>query len=140
MKIFSRDLTESISPHSFTLMVINHPVTMGGGTIRNVPNDWFMRLTQKDGDHWVILPLDSPKGYLYYTYKGYQANKTAIRKMFESRLDLIAPTKIPNWTEFEKQTDAFFKKVANDMETYIEHLRDMTAEAFLRLVNTSLRP
>lgn len=83
------------------------------------PDDWFV----------VLTPAGAPvagkeNGYTYLSRKGYEANKDALKKAFESSEGIRGKT----WADFEKHAEEHFDKVAKARASKLKMLRAKVAD------------
>lgn len=85
------------------------------------PDDWFIRIKHEGN---LELLSDNPRaGYLFWSRKGWEANKEQIKEAFS-----VAEYPRGTWEEFEKRTELHYAKLESDRDKYIKRLENRIAK------------
>jgi hypothetical protein len=113
MKISSRSLTCLAAEGRLSL---NIP-WFDDAHVIEIPDDWICRLSP-------ILEICTVSGLLYYTRKGFAANKDKIKTAFEMYLEtaVFDRTDGKTWLVFEKHAEEHFAKVEQQRQKLLGKL------------------
>jgi len=119
MKII-KDARTSLAHNGYiTLQVPDVEIALDGvaSTIEELPDDWFFYLNLKRSQ--PVPCIGKENGFLYYTRKGWEANKTLLKEAFES-----SPTPRGTWTEFIVYAEEFFDKIEEGRQKQIAYYQE----------------
>jgi hypothetical protein len=105
---------------TISLSIPGYPQTTEAETVYEHPDDWFCILKNER------LAVGKEQGFLFWTRKGFLANKEAIKNNFS--------TTRCSWEYFEAKAEEFFDKIEKNIEKQLKKLEndEKTIRTFLK--------